>query len=308
MKLSVFVRCAIVASAAFAVAACAGGGSAVPGPRGMGGTLSPQARSHPLRAVALAAQGRVSTSSVTAPTPTPSPIPSTCHPVTVNFPGDSSAPPVTVPLTAAVVGPVSNKNVDATGCDIGIYLDGTWHNPRIQNVAVHDANQYGILAVGANNVTIDVAAIYKIGNHDGTTFAPNGVQTGVGIDFEGTSGTIAFAAMTQYQKNGTAFNFGSAVSITDSAAVGLGRVNYIAQNGMQWYKSKVVLAARNISTENHYDNPADPIYNGEATGYLVLCTNLNDNDVRTFERNNAAPSNDIPYYISNNTTNGDCPP
>jgi hypothetical protein len=233
-----------------------------------------------------------------------------CHSVTVTFPADVGQPPnAPVMLTAALVDPASIKGpVDATGCDVGIYLDSSSAGARILDVEIHDANQFGVLAVGAQNVSIVNATIFRIGNHDSTGFNPNGVQTGVGIDFEGGTGVVADAFITQYQKNGTAFDFGASVSIVNSSVIGLGSVNYIAQNGVQWYESVVRGAVNVFTTANHYNNPSDPTYNGEATGFLVLCTNLRTPVATSiFNAYDTSFDNDYNFYISNNTTDGDCP-
>jgi hypothetical protein len=231
-----------------------------------------------------------------------------CTTISVTFPADVGQPAnAPTNLTAALVDPAKAQGpIDATGCDIGIYFDSSANNMLVRDVQIHDADQFGILAVGAKRITIENATIFRIGNHDSSGFDPNGVQTGVGIDFESATGNINEAFITQYQKNGTAFDFGANVDIANSSVIGLGSVNYIAQNGVQWYESLVRGSANVLATANHYDNPNDPVYNGQATGFLVLCTNEKSSAVELL--GSEAFDNDYNYYISNNTTNGDCPP
>ncbi len=113
------------------------------------------------------------------------------------------------PMTAALVPskPVSHADVNASGCDIGIYLGPASNGQTIDLVTVHDANQYGVYADQAQNVTIDHTSVWAMGNHDGSGhLAPDGVQTGIGLYFSGASGSVDHTALFLYQKNGTAFN------------------------------------------------------------------------------------------------------
>lgn len=87
-------------------------------------------------------------------------------------------------LTAAVVassGQSVTGDVDATGCDIGVYVGpGVWDVTI--TASIHDADRFGVFSVGGNT-TVTGSSIYNIGNHDGIKFAPNGAQTGIGILF-----------------------------------------------------------------------------------------------------------------------------
>ncbi len=219
-----------------------------------------------------------------------------CTPLTIDFPGHG-----TVSLTAAVVGPISNATVNAAGCDIGIYLDSSANGASLVRDTIVDANQFGVLAIGTQNLGISGFNISRIGNHDPNgTYDPNGVQTGVGLYFEGVRAVVTSTSIGQYQKNGTAFNGGSSVAVSNTTAIGAGSVNYIAQNGIQYYYSTVVSANRNFAKSNVYNNPNDPVYDHQATGFLVLCTNLKYvGEVSAFERINVASQNDYNYYVSN---------
>jgi hypothetical protein len=207
-------------------------------------------------------------------------------------------------------GAVDHANVDASNCDIGIYLGPSSTGQRIDHTSVTDANQYGIFADQAQNVTIDHTTVSKIGNHTGGTFAPNGVQTGVGLYFRGATGTVDHTDIFLYQKNGTAFNClfdeitgaclkPSSVSMTHSTAVGLGQVGFIAQNGIQYLDSTAPQFEHNSATNNMYYNAADTLYNRSATGFLFLCTNVaSESQLRA--QHNDADHNDFNDYVDNN--------
>ncbi len=238
-----------------------------------------------------------------------------CTPITVAFQTDQDqGAPKPVKLTAAVVDPPSleKTDIDATGCDVGVFLDANSVGTKLFYVQIHDASQIGVLAFGAQDVVLNRVTITNTGNHDCNGFKPNAVQTGVGIDFEGASGKINQSQISYYQKNGTAFNYGSTVAINNTVATGLGQTNSIPQDGIEWYKSTVKGVAGNVATDNIYDNSKDTLRNATGTGFRVLCTNIKDKPtgrpVLGFERHNVAVSDDIPFYISDNTTNGDCPP
>jgi hypothetical protein len=215
-------------------------------------------------------------------------------------------------LTAKLVptAAVDHADVDASNCDIGIYLGPSSAGQRIDHTSVTDANQYGIFADQAQDVTIDHTIVAKIGNHTNGAFAPNGVQTGVGLYFRGATGTVDHTGIFLYQKNGTAFNClfddvtgaclkPSSVSMLHSAAVGLGQVNYIAQNGIQYDDSTAPRFEDNTAVNNMYYNPADTLYNRSATGFLFLCTNVtSENQLR--RQHNDADHNDLNYVVDNN--------
>jgi hypothetical protein len=219
-------------------------------------------------------------------------------------------------LTAKVVATgakIDHATVNASGCDVGIYIPTGVNGQAIDHVTVVDANQKGIFADhNATNVSIDQTQVSRIGNHDNAgNFAPNGVQTGVALYFRGATGSIDHTDVSQYQKNGTAFNCfwadggngacitRSSVSVQHSTATGLGTVNYIAQNGFQYWSSDAPTFAHNTSTNNMYLNPADTLYNQSATGYLFICSNVTSEQMLRSQHNDAS-HNDINYYVDNN--------
>ncbi len=89
------------------------------------------------------------------------------------------------------------------------------------------------------------------------------------------------------------------MSVQHSTATGLGQVNYIAQNGFQYWDSTAPTFQQNTATNNSYNNPMDPVYNGDGTGYLLLCTNVTSQQ-QLIDDHNKASRNDIDYYVDNN--------
>lgn len=158
-------------------------------------------------------------------------------------------------LTATLVanGTVISGSVDGTGCDIAIYVPAAGSSTTIINANVHDANKYGVFADGASNVAIANSAVYNIGNHTGGIFAPNGVQTGLAIYFRnGATGSVSNSTIYNYQKNGiTASGAGVSVSILNNTVTGFGRIDFIAQNGIQVsYGATAIVSGNTIS--GHY--------------------------------------------------------
>ena len=138
-------------------------------------------------------------------------------------------------ITAAVVatnGQTITGDVDATGCDVGVYIGPTVSGVTV-TASVHDANHVDIFNDGGG-ATVTGSTISNVGNHAGSTFAPNGVQTGIGVYYSCTAtGTISNNAINQYQKGGITVRNLDGVSITGNTVTGLGPVNFIAQNGIE---------------------------------------------------------------------------
>lgn len=137
-----------------------------------------------------------------------------------------------IDLTAALINPHGNVSgdVDATGCNIGIYYSPGAHG-RVIHANVHGANYYGIVNNGAY-VSIWSSTISDIGE---TPF--NGSQHGIGIYFVSGSaarGWIQGNTVWNYQKGGIAIAGPYAKAfILHNTVVGLGPVPFIAQNGIQ---------------------------------------------------------------------------
>lgn len=207
-------------------------------------------------------------------------------------------------MTAALINPgkVSGE-VDATGCNIGVYYDTGVG--KVEKANVHGSNYFGILVNGdVNTVRVDVtkSSVHNIGE------APfNGTQHGVAIYYRalgsgGVSGSIAKNNVSLYQKGGIVVNGpGAKVQIKDNTVTGLGPVDFIAQNGIQLgYGAKAQGAVEHNSvTGNSYmgGNYAS------SAGILVVggpCYGPpNDYVVRLRVVNNTLVGNDVGVYLSN---------
>jgi hypothetical protein len=178
-------------------------------------------------------------------------------------------------LTTAAVNnvPAILGDIDAHGCQIGDYINvsGT-----ATGLTVHDANQYGIFVdslAGAITVDISSVTVYNIGNHDGTgAFAPNGVQTGIGIIFDSgdagplASGSISSSTVYAYQKGGIEVNRNSNVATTGNTVTGLGHVDYIAQNGIEYARDASGTIQQNTVSGNFYSGKTGLLANGSPCG------------------------------------------
>ena len=150
-----------------------------------------------------------------------------------------------IDLTAAKIGGTVTGTLDATGCNIGAYFNAS--NPgSVTSATIHGANYYGVV-VDRAAVNITNANIHDIGEAQ-----PNGSQHGVGVlyttrDWLSTdptnvaftengnaTGTLNGSAITRYQKNGVVvIGSGATVKVQNNTVTGYGRINYIAQNGIQ---------------------------------------------------------------------------
>ena len=152
--------------------------------------------------------------------------------------GDAVAAPVCTPtgfirdainLTAALINPGDiSGDVDATCCNIGIYYS---QNGRVRNANVHGANYFGIVNNGAN-VEVANSTISDIGEKPF-----NGTQHGVAIYWafgSNAKGNIHDNFIWNYRKGGIVVNGpGASSNIQQNTVIGLGPVNFIAQNGIQ---------------------------------------------------------------------------
>ncbi len=156
--------------------------------------------------------------------------------------------------TAAIVASSSTtySGVDATGCDVGVYV-----GPGVSGVtvtgSVHDANKVGILVNGGGaGATVTAATVFNIGAHTGAAFTPNGVQTGIGVRFAtGATGSVSVSTITSYQKNGIVIR-DSAVDSLGNTITGLGPVDFIGQNGIEYAFGATGTVRGNTITGNFY--------------------------------------------------------
>lgn len=185
-------------------------------------------------------------------------------------------------MTAAVIasGDVSNQTIDATGCNIGIYY-GPGTSGTVDNVQVSGANYFGILvsgdieqidnsfsSPGVTTVDITDSFIYSIGENPF-----NGAQHGVAIYYHAfasgssATGTISGNQISSYQKGGIVVNGpGAAATVSGNTVVGLGPVDFIAQNGIQIGYGAAGQIMRNTVTGNSYTSTN----NASSAGILLF--------------------------------------
>lgn len=207
-------------------------------------------------------------------------------------------------LTAAQVGGDVNGSLDASGCDIGVYYDGS--DPGdVHGASIHDANSYGVFVdssiAGRHTVNISDSDIYNIGNHSGGTYAPNGVQTGVAVYYYGFGsnaqlrGTISNNDVYNYQKGGIVINGSdSKATVTNNLVTGAGPVNYIAQNGIQIGFGAEGTVDHNTSTGNSYTGP-----NFAASGGVLIYGGCGYQESNADVHDNNLLGNDVGVYSVN---------
>jgi hypothetical protein len=177
-----------------------------------------------------------------------------------------------IDLTAALINPASVPSpLDATGCNIGVYYDTGV--ATLNQVDIYGANYFGVMVNGdANPVVVHVTRnlIHNIGE---VPF--NGTQHGVGIYLRAffsasITGEVVSNTVTGYQKGGIVANgIGVKISNLDSNhVVGIGHVDFIAQNGIQiGYGAKPGSIRSNVVTGNSYiGTPGD----GSASGGILV--------------------------------------
>lgn len=154
-------------------------------------------------------------------------------------------------LTAALINPPGNVSgdVDATGCNIGIYYSAGARG-RVDSANVHGANYFGVVNDGAR-VDIRNSSISDIGEKPF-----NGTQHGVAIYFafgSAAKGEIENNVIWNYQKAGIVVNGPAAASeIHGNTVIGLGPVNFIAQNGIQAGYGAKAQIKQNFVSGNSY--------------------------------------------------------
>jgi len=146
-------------------------------------------------------------------------------------------------VTAAVVVLATTTvsgTVNAAGCDVGVYISVFAPGTTV-TATVNDANKVGVFNDGATGVTVTGSTVRCTGNHGGTNtgpctdFSPNGVQTGIDVYYScAGTGTISSNTINQYQKGGITVRDLDNVFVTGNTVTGLGLVNFIAQNGIEF--------------------------------------------------------------------------
>jgi hypothetical protein len=193
------------------------------------------------------------------------------------------------------------SNINALGYDIAILVDED--GLVLDNFTVHDATQFGIAVDNRSSVEVTNCTIYNIGNHDGSTFDPNGAQYGLGIYYYASSGEISENNVTAYQKGGIIANLpygDEMVCVLNNTVTGLGPVEFIAQNGIQiGWEAKSIVRGNTVSG-NYYvdiDVPGKGKAIGQQTwvscGILMYLVNPSETKVSK----NKLFDNQVQFYV-----------
>jgi Right handed beta helix region len=197
-------------------------------------------------------------------------------------------------LTAALINPGNVTGVvDATGCNIGIYY-GTGSHGTVSRAEVFGANYFGVVNDGGN-VNIQNSKVHNIGE---VPF--NGTQHGVAIYFaydSGAKGSITGNTVSQYQKGGIVVNGGNvSANITGNTVTGLGRVNYIAGNGIQ-----LGFGAHGVILGNTVSGNAYTGANNASSAGILVFGGCGDPQVTGVQIDlNTVVNNDMGIYLVNN--------
>ena len=196
-------------------------------------------------------------------------------------------------LTAALINPGDvTGDVDATGCNIGIYY---FQNGRVRNANVHGANYFGIVNNGAN-VEVANSTISDIGEKPF-----NGTQHGVAIYFvfgSAAKGNIHDNYVWNYQKGGIVVNGPNAsADIRQNTVIGLGPVNFIAQNGIQAGYGANTQIQQNTVSGNSYTGAGKT----SSGGIILVGGDCYGGPATTNTRvqNNTGLGNDVGIWFSN---------
>jgi hypothetical protein len=172
-------------------------------------------------------------------------------------------------LTAALINPKTtvSGDVDATGCNIGIYYTntggpgGTARN--VNGASIHSANYFGVVNNGGD-VNVENSTIYDIGE-----VPLNGDQHGVAIYWASGSnatGTIQNNVIWNYQKGGISVIGPLAqATIQKNTVIGQGPVDFIAQNGIELGFGATATVSNNLVAGNSYTGTA-----GASSGGILL--------------------------------------
>jgi hypothetical protein len=196
-------------------------------------------------------------------------------------------------LTAALINPGEvSGDVDATGCNIGVYFS---QNGRVRHANIHGANYFGVVNNGAD-VDVRNSTISDIGEKPF-----NGTQHGVAIYWafgSAAKGKIHENYIWNYQKGGIVVNGPNAsADIRENTVIGLGPVNFIAQNGIQAGYGADTRIQQNTVSGNSYTGT------GQASSGGILLVGGDcyggPTTTNTPVQNNTGLGNDVGVFFSN---------
>ena len=226
-----------------------------------------------------------------------------------------------IDMTAAQIGgDVNNVTLDATGCNIGVYYNGSIPG-NVTGANIFGANYFGVVVngdVGAVSVNVTGSTIHDIGE---TPLTGQGDQHGNAIYYRalasGTaSGIISGNTVMNYQKGGIIANGSVSVTIENNVVTGQGPVSWIAQNGIQLGYGAKATVTGNTSSANAYTGaglvssagilvvggPCFGVGLPYTVGLDITRNTVTNNDVGVWLFNaDAAPACNAPTTKTNNT-------
>jgi len=197
-------------------------------------------------------------------------------------------------LTAAQIGGDVTGDLDATGCDIGVYY-GPGAKGSVTKATITNAKYFGVVNY-RGKVNVKNSTISQIGN---TPF--DGSQHGVGIlyttekdpygETSGTAkGTISGNILHSYQKNGIVVRgAGASAQIAHNTMTGSGKIAYIAQNGIQVSYNASATVTGNTVSEHWYTPDTN-----EACGLLFY--QAGNVKVKQLQKANNLSNNEVNVY------------
>lgn len=208
----------------------------------------------------------------------------------------------TTGLTAKIVAhsaqKIRNQDIDATGCDVGIYVPPAAVNVVIYGNSVYNANDHGIFAQDARNVFILNNDVYDNGEAQVTSDNAELIAENKAIELVGTNGALVVGNHVYDNMVDGGIGLSDDGPI-DPGAPNPGNLNPAINNfisGNQVYSNSggcgIVLAAYNpgggvnnntVSGNNVYDNNSVPVVvaadppGTSATGNKVIGNRITDN-------------------------------
>jgi len=146
-------------------------------------------------------------------------------------------------------------------------------------------------------------ALYNVGDHNGSTYAPDGVAVRFRNDARQrcTGETVATNSVFDFQKDGILAFDNVLLAVNSNDVTGAGAVNHIASNGIEMDGVAFTSFRGNRVSLDQYTGP---IYGD--SGYVVCGDTLGGVPITSktqVKKNNVAQFNDIEIYVS---PNSDC--
>jgi|GEM_PF-3075592 len=294
--LATSLRVSLLGSAAFLLAACAGASTA-PGSAGLPVASLDAAQTHAIgklpqhfvTGVTAARRGKqVSCTTVT---------PSADVISALEEPGSTATAATVITQSGGQYGKI---DFDGSECDIAVYVAPSASGTYIHDSSIHDGIRAGLVVDGASNVEISGNGMFNVGDHNGSQYAPDGVQYGFDLMIvnKGKGEVVTGNSFYNYQKEGMLAFDNVHLSLTSNVATGAGPIGYIASNGFELDAVALKTLKANQSTLNQYTGP----YYG-AAGYLFCGDQIGG---KKFSKaaftsgHNVARENDINVYIAGN--------